>query len=126
MSADEGNIQVMHGCRNDSRKLSNNYSYGTFFSFFLSFSHRLIYYSKYFPVHSCPLPLIGGHHQENKQEEEGRASSPPGATEASQAREGATPRNPSHRRRRPEDDTGPITIDGVMPQKRFLPCEGSR
>ena len=89
------------------------------FFLFLSFSHRLIYYSKYFPVHSCPLPLIDGHHQENKQEREGRASSPPGATEASQAREGATPRSPSHRRRRPEDDTGPITIDGVMPQKRF-------
>ena len=37
MSVDEGNIQLMYGCRNDSGKLSNNYSYGTFFLFLFFF-----------------------------------------------------------------------------------------
>ena len=30
MGVDEGNIQVIDGCRNDNGKLSSNYSYGTY------------------------------------------------------------------------------------------------
>ena len=30
MGVDDGNIQVMDGCRNDNRKLSSTYSYGTY------------------------------------------------------------------------------------------------
>ena len=35
---DEGNIQVVDGCRNYNGKLSNNYSYGTFYEYKSNFS----------------------------------------------------------------------------------------